>query len=88
MVPRSVREMDRYSLRFAAENQTGEKTVAFHAHSTAQALDLAKESASGDWAELYLNGKSVCKMQLVGEDGVWFVQPTGPQELSDTANHA
>jgi len=72
--------MDKYYLRFAAENHSGEKTVAFYAHSTANALDLAKESASGDWAELYFNGHSVCKMKLVAETGVWLVQPTAEED--------
>ena len=66
--------MDRYSLRFAAENQKGEKTVAFYAHSTASALDLARDTASGDWAELSLNGNLLCRMKLVAETGVWLVQ--------------
>ncbi|MGB3806683.1 MAG: hypothetical protein WA936_05750 [Erythrobacter sp.] len=66
--------MDRYSLRYCSPDGDGERTVAFYAHSTSRALDLAKEAAGGDWAELYLNGKSVCRMRLVEETGVWLVE--------------
>lgn len=69
--------MDKYDLRFAADNEAGERCVSFHAHSTASALELAKESASGKWAELSLNGRSICRMRLVEETGVWLVTPTG-----------
>ena len=71
--------MDNYSLRYTAAPQAGivtpgEKTVTFYAHSTGNALELAKEAAGGDRAELFRNGKSVCRMKLVGETGVWLVQ--------------
>ena len=67
--------MKSYSLRFAAGNDVGEKTVRFYAHSTANALELAKESASGDWAQLSEDGKLICRMRLVEETGVWLVEP-------------
>lgn len=79
--------MDKYSLRFATANNAGETTVSFYAHSTSSALDLARESASGDWAELYLNGASVCTMQMVADTGVWRVNRSSAQTgTSDRAS--
>ncbi|MBV7265811.1 hypothetical protein [Erythrobacter ani] len=66
--------MIQYSLKFAADNFEGEKTVSFYAHSTAGALEIAKNSADGDWAELYQGGQLVCRMRLVEETGVWLVE--------------
>lgn len=63
-----------YSLKFAADNSAGEQTVSFYAHSTAGALEIAKTSADGDWAELYNGGRMVCRMRLVEETGVWLVE--------------
>ncbi|GMN02244.1 hypothetical protein [Erythrobacter sp. MTPC3] len=67
--------MIKYTLRFAAEDSEGEHKVSFHAHSTAGALDVAKNSAKGDWADLYERDTLICRMQLVEESGVWLVKP-------------
>ena len=76
--------MKKYSLRFAADNDAGERTVRFYAHSTANALELAKESANGDWAELSEDGALICKMQLVEETGVWLIQPVKDAKRGET----
>ncbi|MBD2843425.1 hypothetical protein [Erythrobacter rubeus] len=68
--------MIQYSLKFAADNSAGEQTVSFYAHSTAGALEIAKNSADGDWAELYQGDALVCRMRLVEETGVWLVEPS------------
>jgi hypothetical protein len=66
--------LDRYALRFATDNEAGERTVNFLAHSTINALDLAKECANGDWAELSLKGKVICKMRLLEGTDVWLIE--------------
>jgi len=80
--------MDRYELRFASGIGAGKKTVSFYAHSTAQALDLARETASGERAEMYLNGRSICRMRLVQDTGVWLIQRTASDDESDTLEPA
>jgi len=65
----------KYSLRFAADTMAGERVVRFYAHSTSNALDLAKESAHGDWAELSDDETIICRMKLVEETGVWLIEP-------------
>ncbi|MEM7667157.1 MAG: hypothetical protein AAF250_14975 [Pseudomonadota bacterium] len=77
--------MDKYELRYAASNEAGATTITFYAHSTANALEMARDSASGSWAELYLNGALVCKMQLVEETGVWLLAPS--QDQRPTSAH-
>ena len=71
--------LEKYSLRFADASEAGERTVKFYAHSTTRALELAQETACGDWAELAKNGKAICKMRLVEETGVWLVQPASTE---------
>ncbi len=67
--------MLKYSLRFASDNEIGEQTLTFYAHSTSGALDTAKEAAEGSWAELYEDGKLLCRLRLVEDTGVWLVNP-------------
>lgn len=76
--------MDKYELRYAALNEAGATTITFYAHSTANALEMARDSASGSWAELFLNGALVCKMQLVEETGVWLLAPSPDHKSAST----
>lgn len=72
--------MKKYSLRFAADTKAGERVVRFYAHSTSNALDLAKESAHGDWAELSDDESIICRMKLVEDTGVWLIEPAKDQD--------
>ncbi len=66
--------MTKYTLTYSSDYGGTEANVTFYAHSTANALTLAREAASGDWAVLSANGKTVCRMRLVEESGVWLVE--------------
>ncbi len=66
--------MIKYTLTYSADDMGEEANVTFYAHSTANALTLAREAASGDWAVLSTGGKTVCRMRLVEESGVWLVE--------------
>ena len=73
--------MKKYSLRFATDKDGGERTVRFYANSTANALELAKESAQGGapsaaWAILSEDDLPICRLKLMEETGVWLVEPT------------
>ncbi len=72
--------MENYSLKFEADTASGEQTLRFHEKSVSGALEFAKESARGDWAELYRNEKLICRMRLVSETGVWLVGGMEPKD--------
>lgn len=65
--------MEKYSLRFAAGDASGERSLSFSAQSMGDALELAKCSAGGDRAELFDNDQSICKLELVSDCGVWLI---------------
>ena len=67
--------MEKYTLFFSTGIGDEEKSLEFDAHSTAAALDTAKQEARGTRARLTLGGKPVCKMRLIEETGVWFIEP-------------
>lgn len=67
--------MDDYSLTFAADTESGVRTLYFHERSIGGALEVAKERASGHWAELRKGNQLICKMELIEKTGVWLVQP-------------
>lgn len=65
--------MRHYTLTYDATDIDGEQTINFVALSLDSALNVAKKSARGDWAELQEDGVPVCRMQLVDSSGVWRV---------------
>ncbi len=71
--------MKNYSLKFLMDNEQGEQTVSFCAHSVARALEIAKKSAAGCRAELYQDGEPIFTMELVSETGVWLVGGVGQE---------
>lgn len=70
-----------YSLRYGSSDKERVQTLSFYAHSTAGALDLAKQSAGGDWAELFQDGQLLCRLRLVDDAGVWAVFPVANDSL-------
>ncbi len=77
--------MDEYTLTYSADEIGTEANVTFFAHSTANALTLAREAASGDWAVLSSRGKTVCRMRLVEDSGVWLIEPLREANMSQFA---
>lgn len=63
-----------YSLKFAADTESGTRTLHFNERSVSGALEVAKQRASGSWAELYQGDVLVCSMELVDATGVWLVK--------------
>lgn len=63
-----------YSLTFAADTPSGVRTLTFHEHSVGGAMEVAKEHARGDWAELRHGDQLICRMELVDGSGVWLVR--------------
>ncbi|XUU60877.1 hypothetical protein ACRAQ6_00970 [Erythrobacter sp. HA6-11] len=68
--------MTQYSLVFAADTKSGVEKLTFHERSVGGALEVAKERARGDWAELFEGDLLLCRIELVDETGVWLVRPT------------
>lgn len=65
--------MHRYELKYETPDPLETKSFSFEAYSFAGALDVAKQEACGEWAELYENGRPICRMELVENTGVWLV---------------
>jgi len=66
-----------YTLKFAADTDAGEQTLTFFEEALGGALEIAKKSATGNWAELSEEGKLLYRMELVHDTGVWRVIPHG-----------
>lgn len=66
--------MLKFKLRYARATDGRDETLSFLAQSTAGALETAKLEADGDWAELYQDGQSICRLRLVEETGVWLIE--------------
>lgn len=69
-----------YSLVFAADTESGTRTLRFSERSVSGALEVAKQRAQGNWAELFAGEELICRLELVDETGVWLV---GSKPASD-----
>ena len=65
--------MQTYTLIYPAPGGKTRETYEFQALSLESALEVAKRSAVGEWAELHEDGMPVCRMQLVDSSGLWRV---------------
>lgn len=65
--------MPHYQLRYAAPDHNSVDSYSFEARTLGGALDIARKSARGDWAELCENGRPICFLELVSDNGVWLV---------------
>ena len=65
--------MPYYELKYPANGRTALDTYSFYANTFGGALDVARRNAHGDWAELSEDGRPVCYLELVSDDGVWLV---------------
>lgn len=65
--------MQEYVLRFEGADVTDPQEVRFRASSLQDALEVAKNYPTSEWAELYQDGVALCRMQLVDEGGAWRV---------------
>lgn len=72
--------MRQYTLTYDAAGSAGDQSMTFSALSLDCALEVAKKSASGAWAELHEDGVPVCRMQLVDSSGVWRVSGIRPRD--------
>ncbi|UIP06423.1 hypothetical protein LY632_12100 [Erythrobacter sp. SDW2] len=70
--------MRQYTLTYDVAGSAEDKTMNFSALSLDCALEVAKKSASGEWAELQEDGVPVCRMQLLDSSGVWRVSGIKP----------
>lgn len=68
--------MTEYTLRFRPHGGAKSKEETFSAPTVGDALDIAKDRASGKEAELLLDGKRLCTLTLVEDTGVWLVKRT------------
>lgn len=79
--------MQRYDLRYAAKEPHRIDTLSFEARSLGGALDIARKSARGEWAELYEDGRPVCQLELVVGSGVWLVGGLSQELARQPAEH-
>ena len=75
-----------YSLTFAADTESGTRTLHFHERSIGGALEVAKKRAHGDWAELREGDKLICRLELVDDAGVWLVSASDGQEVPEKSD--
>ncbi|MXO49428.1 hypothetical protein GRI69_14325 [Erythrobacter vulgaris] len=73
--------MATYQLRYAAPGPGDIKRLEFEARTLPGALDIAKKETRGTWAELCHEGRTICRLELVAETGVWLVG--GPSSTLD-----
>ncbi len=64
--------MPRYCLKYSGSDHSVQ-SIYFEARTLGGALDIARKSALGDWAELSEDERPVCSLELVSDDGVWLV---------------
>ncbi|WP_435418251.1 hypothetical protein WAB17_01345 [Parerythrobacter aurantius] len=64
-------------LVFEGDGPGDRESLSFRALSLESALEVAKKSAVGEWAELHEDGQPVCRMQLIDASGVWRVSRAG-----------
>ncbi len=77
--------MATYQLRYAAPGPEDIKRLEFEARTLPGALDIAKKETRGTWAELCLEDRTICRLELVAETGVWLVG--GPSSTLDAFSH-
>lgn len=67
--------MATYRLNYAEDGLGLEKRVEFDADSPAHALEIARCEAEGRWAELSVEGRSICRFgrEGVGLDHFWII---------------
>lgn len=79
------RLMHRYDLRYAVNGMTEIDTISFDALTLGGALDIARRSAQGHWAELYEDGRPVCELELIIDSGVWLVGGLRAEKVREKA---
>jgi len=62
-----------YALKYPQRDSGELQTVEFDADTPSAALRMAKELAENEWAELYEEGRPLCRIQTAGDSGVWRV---------------
>ena len=79
--------MPTFRLVYEEDRHGVPKWIEFEAPNASGALKFAKGEAQGRWAQLFEEGRFLCRLERIDPDGanIWMVGPLPPEGLGELA---